>query len=319
MLTSRRMSASVRPSIPRPTLAKASAPPPAPVRERAATLNLEDDDIVGVAVAPIARFVKSVPPPPPSSVAVRRTSVPPPPPSHVAMKPSVVPPPPVSFVPPPPASFAPVAPVASFAPPASIAPASIPAPSIPAPIGAAPMAMPSIPPPAPMAEMLRLSITDPTDVVFDGMYGLTFARSAGEAAEMCAETLAKALGARAVVIHRHDLLSRELRAIGAHGDGDFDIIGSAEVSEDDLVASAVICNQRSVTMKFDGDLPSVAPKRLHHVGAPRTVVAAPAMSWGRCLAIVEVIDADERYAARVADSATYVAEQLAQFLLAHAA
>jgi hypothetical protein len=151
------------------------------------------------------------------------------------------------------------------------------------------------------------------------MYGLTFARSTGEAAELCAETLAKALGARAVVIHRHDLMSRELRAIGAHGDGDFDIIGSAEPSDDDLVASAVICNQKSVTMRFDGELPRVAPKRLHHVGAPRTVVAAPAMSWGRCVAIVEVIDADERFAARVADSAAYVAEHFAQFLALHAA
>ena len=282
------MSASVRPNIPRPTLAKTAAP--TAMRERAATLDLEDDDIVGIAVAPI-KTKSSAPPPPPSSRSASGRSVPPPPPSAVVMKPMK----PMSV------------------PPASIAPVSIPAP-----IGAAPIAMPSMPPPAPMPN-LRHSITDPTDVVFDGMYGLAFAKSAGEAAEMCAETLAKALGARAVVIHRHDLSSHELRAIGAHGDGDFDIIGSAETSEDDLVASAVICNQKSVTMTFDGDLPSVAPKRLHHVGAPRTVVAAPALSWGRCLAIVEVIDADERYAARVADSASYVAEQLAKFLLAHAA
>lgn len=316
------MSDSVRPSIPRPTLAKGSVPPapPGAIREKAATLDLEveDDDIVGIAVAPI-KTKSSAPPPPPSLRSVERPSlgrsVPPPPASHVAVKQSVAPAP----------VFAPQtidfeAAAAAFPAP-SYVPQSVAPPSIPAPIGAAPMAMPSIPPaaPVPMPEVARLSITDPTDVVFDGMYGLSFARSAGEAAEMCAETLAKALGARAVVIHRHDLSSHELRAIGAHGDGDFDIIGSAETSEDDLVASAVICNQKSVTMKFEGELSSLAPKRLHHVGAPRTVVAAPAMSWGRCLAIVEVIDADERYAARVADSATYVAEQLARFLLAHAA
>ena len=269
----------VRPSIPRPTIAKASAPPAA--RERFATLDLEDDDIVGIAVAPMVRK-SSAPPPPPSM-----RSVPPPPPSHLA---------PISHV------------------PASVAPRSIPAP-----IGAAPMVMPSIPPPAPVAKVFRLSFSDPTDVVFDGMYGLAFAKSLGEAAEMCAETLAKALGARAIVIHRHDLATGELRVVAAHGDGDFDIIGTAEASADDLVASAVICNQKSVTMTFDGELPAIAPKRLHHVGAPRTVVAAPAMSWGRCLAIVEVIDADERFAGRVVDSATYVAEQLARFLLAQAA
>jgi hypothetical protein len=162
-------------------------------------------------------------------------------------------------------------------------------------------------------------MSDPTDMIFDGIYGLSFARSAGEAAEMCAETLARALGARAVLIHTHDLMNRELRAIGAHGAGDFDIIGSASPSDDDLVASAVICNQRSVTMTFDGELPMLAPRRLHAVGAPRTIVATPAISWGRCLAIIEVIDADERYAGRVADSAAYVADHFAQFLSQHAA
>jgi hypothetical protein len=164
---------------------------------------------------------------------------------------------------------------------------------------------------------MRLTMSDPTDLIFDGIYGLTFAQSAGEAAEMCAETLARALGARAVLIHAHDLLSRELRAIGAHGAGD--ILGSAAPSEDDMVAAAVLCNQRSVTMTFDGELPKLAPQRLHAVGAPRTIVATPAISWGRCIAIIEVIDADERYAAQVADSAAYVANHFAQFLSQHAA
>ncbi|MBX3199222.1 MAG: hypothetical protein KF894_13910 [Labilithrix sp.] len=238
--------------------------------------------------------------------AVDPAPIVPPPPASVAPSPA-----PVSFAPPAPASVAPSPAPVSFAPPA---PASV----APPPVS---MLRPMTPaaPVAPQPQLLRLSINDPTDLIFDGMYGLTFARSTGEAAELCAETLAKALGARAVVIHTHDLASRELRAIGAHGDGDFDIIGSAEASDDDLVASAVICNQRSVTMRFDGELPRLAPKRLHAVGAPRTVVAAPAMSWGRCLAIVEVIDADERYAARVADSAAYVADHFAQFLCAHAA
>ena len=175
----------------------------------------------------------------------------------------------------------------------------------------------STPPPVPSSSVLPSN--DPSGVLHAGMYGLAFAKSTGEAAEMCAEALAKALGARAVVIHRHDEAINELRAIGATGEGDFDIIGSSEPSEDDLVGSAVICNQHSVTMRFEGELPRIAPKRLHHVGAPRTVVAAPAMSWGRCLAIVEVIDADERYASHTAESATYVAEHLAQFLLGEAA
>lgn len=179
----------------------------------------------------------------------------------------------------------------------------------------------AIPPPAavPSIAVPRAgSAPDPTDILFDAVYELNFASSTWEAAGMCAQTLARALGARAVVIHTHDLERRELRAIGAHGDADIDVIGSAESSDDDLVASAVLCNQKSVTMKFEGELPRIAPKRLHAVGAPRSVVAVPAMAWGRCLAIIEVIDADERYDGRVADSAAYVAERFAEFLAENA-
>ena len=162
------------------------------------------------------------------------------------------------------------------------------------------------------------SAPDPTDILFDAVYELNFASSTWEAAGMCAETLARALGARTVVIHAHDLERRELKAIGASGDGDFEIMGTSGSVDDDLVASAVLCNQKSVTMKFDGELPRMAPMRLHSVGAPRSVVAVPAMAWGRCLAIIEVIDADERYDGRVADSAAYVAERFAEFLAEHA-
>jgi hypothetical protein len=158
------------------------------------------------------------------------------------------------------------------------------------------------------------SAPDPTDILFDAVYELNFASSAWEAAGMCAQTLARALNARTVVIHAHDLERRELKAIGASGDGDFEIMGTGSSVDDDLVASAVLCNQKSVTMKFDGELPRMAPMRLHSVGAPRSVVAVPAMAWGRCLAIIEVIDADERYDGRVADSAAYVAERFAEFL-----
>jgi hypothetical protein len=312
------------------------------VRERIPTLDLEEGDIVGVAVAPMK---SSAPPPPPV-----RSTIPAPPASHVAL---LRPRPtskreevevdiePVREADGRHVEFEDVVPRSMSHPMTVSARASTfpPPGAIPAPLSVIPAAPPlpaiaSVPPPAPASveptnvvpiakaasvSKMRLTMSDPTDLIFDGMYGLSFARSPGEAAEMCAETLARALGARAVVIHTHDLLSGELRAIGAHGDGDFDIIGSASPSDDDLVASAVICNQKSVTMRFDGELPKIAPTRLHAVGAPHTVVATPAMAWGRCLGVIEVIDADERYAARVADSAAYVADHFAQFLSQHAA
>lgn len=163
------------------------------------------------------------------------------------------------------------------------------------------------------------SMIDPSEALFDGMYDLNYADSIWQAARLCATALGRALGARSVIVHAHDLATRELRAIGVHGDGEFDVLGSSDGSEDDLVASAVICNEKAVTMRFDGELPRLAPRRLGIIGAPRTLVAVPAMAWGRCVAVIEIIDADERLASRVADSAAYVAERLAEFMSQQAA
>ena len=174
---------------------------------------------------------------------------------------------------------------------------------------------------APMPARPKLeSMLDPSEALFDGMYDLVYADSPWQAARLCASALGRALGARSVIVHAHDLVTHELRAIGVHGDGEFDVLGSTDASEDDLVASAVICNEKPVTMRFDGELPRLAPRRLGMIGgAPRTLVAVPAMAWGRCVAVIEIIDADERFAGRVADSAAYVAERLAAFLSGRAA
>jgi hypothetical protein len=160
----------------------------------------------------------------------------------------------------------------------------------------------------------RPSAPDPTDVLFDGLYELNFVQTLEDAATLCAASLGAALGARVVVVHAHDLTRRELRAVAAHGAEQCGVVGSTEPSDDDLVAAGAICNEAPITMRFDGELPRVAPRRLSAVGAPRTVLAVPAMAWGRCLGVIEVIDADERFAARAADAAMYVAERFAEFL-----
>jgi hypothetical protein len=278
-----------RPTIPRPA-ARSSAPPPAPVVPPPSSRRVLAAKAAYAIEPPVIRerfhtsdledvdIMESVP----SDElphAMRRST---PPPALPVRASTVPPPPPSSHVAPKMARLEPVV----------------------------------IPPPAGVPKIS--SAPDPTDILFDAVYELNFASSAWEAAGMCAETLARALNARTVVIHTHDLERRELKAIGASGDGDFEIMGTSESAEDDLVASAVICNQKSVTMRFDGELPRMAPSRLHSVGAPRSVVAVPAMAWGRCLAIIEVIDADERYDDRVADSASYVAQRLAEFLAENA-
>jgi hypothetical protein len=313
---------SSRPPIPRPTSRPTSQPPsqaapvsrvspaadsvrdlprayvssPPEIRDRLATLDLEDGDIVEAAAAPSRPA--SAPPPAPRST---RTSVPPPAPV-VKVAPRLAPLP---------------APVPVFSEPKAVAP--VPSPPESAAVPSPPDAVAAVPSPPESAAVPRGSVPDPTDILFDGMYEIEFAETAWQAAQLCASSLARALGARSVVIHAHDLVRRELRTIAAHGAGASELLGSAEPSDDDLVGSAVICNERSVTMRFDGDLPRLAPTRFKVMGAPRTLVAVPAIAWGRCLAVIEVVDADERFAERVSDSAAYVAERLAAFLSRRAA
>jgi hypothetical protein len=160
---------------------------------------------------------------------------------------------------------------------------------------------------------------DPADVIFDGLYEIEFADTSWQAAGVCAATLARALGARAVIIHAHDLVRRELRAIGVHGPHASAVLGTTEASDDDLVASAAICNEKPLTMRFDGELPRLAPVRLETIGAARSLVAVPVLAWGRCVALIEIVDADELYEARAQDAAAYVAERLAEFLSERAA
>jgi hypothetical protein len=280
-----------RPSVPRPVSRSSAPPPPQPPPSSRPILAAKE---AYTTEPPLIRerlrtvdledgdIVESAP----SSTVARKTTPPPAPPVR---KTSAPPPPPSSMV------------VSKQAQPA------------------APVAIPPAPAVPNIAAPRAGSAPDPTDILFDAVYELNFASSPWEAAGLIAETLARALNARTVVIHTHDLERRELKAIGASGDGDFDIIGMSGSAEDDLIASAVLCNQKSVTMKFDGELPRMAPERLYAVGAPRSVVAVPAMVWGRCLAIIEVIDADERFDGRVADSAAYVAERFAEFLTENAA
>jgi hypothetical protein len=305
---------------------------PPVIRDRKAALEIElaDDDIVEEkAVAPRRA---SAPPP------LRKSSVPP----SSSPIPLTVPkvaqlrvpnfdevdapvpaweaePPAASAAVPSPVSAAPAAPTAAPAPVvAAPAPAPVVAPEreamlpAPAPLGVAL--------PAPAVAMGRFgSLTDPTDVLFDVLSDLGFADTLKSAATMCADALARALGARAVIIHMHDHAHSELRAIAAFGPRTTALVGSTEPSDDDFIASAVICNGAPVSMTFDGELPRLAPRRLRVIGVNRSVVAVPAMVWKRCAAVIEVIDADVRHAHRAADSASYVAQRLSEYLAERAA
>ena len=295
---------STKPGVPRPSVRKApeSAPASAPViRDRLPTLELEDDDLLVDAEPVVAARARSSPPRPPpirSTVVPKLQGAPAPMPTIAPMRaPSIELPMPSTMAPPAARKSVPHM-LKLITPNVSIVPEPP-------------------PPPVSRVEVRRSrpeSLLDPTEVLFEVMYALEHVESSWQAASVCAEALARALGARSVLVHAHDLVGRELRTIGAHGDHAVEILGSSGSSDDDLVASAVICNEKAVTMRFDGELPRLAPRRLELLGAPRTLVAVPAMAWGRCVAMIEVIDADDRYASRVNDAAGYVAERLAAYL-----
>jgi hypothetical protein len=163
------------------------------------------------------------------------------------------------------------------------------------------------------------SVLDPTDLLFDVLYELNFVPTATNAATVCAEGLARAVGARAVLVHIHDAEDGNVRVIGVHGPRAMSLVNTTEAVDDDLIASPVSMNAKPVTMTFDGELPRSAPQRLRVIGVERNLVAVPAMIWQRFVAMIEVIDPDERVAARAADAAAYVAQRLAEYLVERAA
>lgn len=299
---------------------------PPVIRERVATLSLEEDDIVATVAVKVV----------PEAAAATRPSSPPPLPAR-ASRASSVPPPPHSEV----RALSPSAERPSSGSQKSVAPAAIVIPpAAPVPVEAAPVAPPpsvvtstvaaSVAPPPPPASFATpivsaadpsrpSSLLDPTDVLFDSIYDMQFAETPWQAADVCAAALASALRAKAVVIHTHDLVRREIRTIAAQGFGASDLLGSFADSEEDFVASAVLSNGKPLTMRFEGELPRLAPERLSICGAKRSLVAVPALSWKRCVAVIEVIDADDRLVGRVPDAAAYVADHLAAFLVRQAA
>jgi hypothetical protein len=114
-----------------------------------------------------------------------------------------------------------------------------------------------------------------------------------QAARICAAVLAGALRARAVIIHAYDSRSGTLRVIAADGVGAPQLLGTTYDADDDFVASTVLTNGNPMTLRFDGELPRSAPRRLHQIGAARSIHAVPVSTPRGVVAILEVVDADE--------------------------
>ena len=170
--------------------------------------------------------------------------------------------------------------------------------------------------PDPQCDAPSESQLDRSASLFESMYEMGFVESAWQAARICADALGRHLGARAVIVQAHDPVRGELRTIGVHGTA-ADQLGAAHSSDDDIVSSAVLCNETPMTLRLDAELSRLAPRLRGSVGASCTLVAVPAMAEGRCLAVVEIVDADEDVGLQLV-AAAYVAQRFAEFLSARA-
>jgi hypothetical protein len=133
-----------------------------------------------------------------------------------------------------------------------------------------------------------------------------------QAAAFSAAVLSKAVHARAVIIHVVDEATSKLRIIGVKGSNTNDLLGVIAEIDDDFVGSTVATNRQPLTMTFDGDLPRVLPSRFTTVGAKTSLVAAPVIADGRCIAWIEVIDATS---GSVTEACAIVTQRLSSLLV----
>lgn len=114
-----------------------------------------------------------------------------------------------------------------------------------------------------------------------------------QAASVGAALLGGVLRARAVVVHAYDSASGMLRIIGADGLG-IELLGASCRADDDLVGSTILGNERLLKLRFEDGVPRSAPERLREMGAKRSLLAVPVVDAAAgCVAIIEVVDADE--------------------------
>jgi hypothetical protein len=128
------------------------------------------------------------------------------------------------------------------------------------------------------------------DGVAVGPRRIAEAKTSWEAARTCAGLVCEGLRAKAVLVFVSLESESKLRVIGAAGASASDFLGET-IASDDLIASAVLFNERTIVLTFDGH-PPTSPSRLRELDARSMFVAVPIMAGGRCVGVIEVVDPD---------------------------
>jgi hypothetical protein len=294
-------------------------------RETLASIDLELEDVAVAPPLPPQARVTSVAPPPPVAVApgalapvapvplaaaplAALAEIPEPPPSNripsmrISTRDVIEHVQRISSPPPPPASIAP-APIAAFVPPT-------PPQTLLAPVD--PFASVQAPAPAPAP---RLTITDPTDVLFDAMYDLGLFETAVEGASYCLASILRALPSRAGMIHLFDTETREFVTVYAQGPGSDELLMNRHSDEDWLI-SAAICKHKPLIMSYGDEVGGRPLDRHAKFGAIKSVLVAPVFSWGRCLGVIELVDPTDgsQFDDRRENAIAYAADRYGEFL-----
>lgn len=187
------------------------------------------------------------------------------------------------------------------------------------------LAVPPPPPPARAPEPTPQAPAPATgasadlmDALFETMYGLNFLESTLEAARFCLDALAHVLPTRAALVHALDPDSGDYRTIAALGPSAAEAL-STQVEGDDWLISAAACKHRPLVVTLDGEVPTRPLDRHAFFGARASVIVAPVISWGRCLAVIELVDpvAIAHFDLQSEDAVAYVATRFADFIADH--
>jgi hypothetical protein len=153
--------------------------------------------------------------------------------------------------------------------------------------------------------------TDASAAITLGRARVEQAKTRAEAARVCAAVVCEALRARAVLVLVANRDKTKLRIVGVAGASASDFLGET-ISSDDFVSSAVLDGQRTVVLSVHDETPG-ASADVRERDERSSLIAVPILADGRCVGVIEVVDAATHDGA-VVGAVEHLARFVARFL-----
>lgn len=166
-----------------------------------------------------------------------------------------------------------------------------------------------VPPRAP-----ALSRPSATELLFESMGDLPLFETPLEAASFCLNEIMRVMRGRAALVHLLDMPTGDFVCICAMGSRASSLLGS-RVTDDWMIEGAA-SRGAPLAMEYEGEA-SASPRPRHaFFGDPWNVIVVPVLLRGRCVAVIELVDAvdDSALSTDGLHALGYVAERLSAFL-----